>query len=383
MEEIRDFLKKRDEEGSLRILRPSLSRGAGRIKIGSKEYFDLSSNDYLGISDHSALKSASIKAIEQYGTGSSASRLLSGDSALYHELEEKVARFKGKPSALVFNSGYQGNVGILSALCNDHDAIFADKLSHASILDGIFLSEAKLFRFKHNDLEHLESLLRENRKDYKNCLIITETIFSMDGDRAPLRELVGLKNKYDCSLMVDEAHATGIFGKNGAGIVEEEGLSEDVDLIMGTFSKALGSFGAYLAGSKDLIDYLVNTCRSFIYSTALPPAVIAANIAALDIVEKEPWRRENLLKLSDYFRTGLKDAGFNPLGSSQIVPVVLGDNFKVLDSSRKLSEKGWWVLAVRPPTVAKGQSRLRFSLSASHDEKILGNLLNDIRSLGI
>ncbi len=383
MEEIKDFLKKREDGGLLRTLKPSSSRGNGRITIDSKEYFDFCSNDYLGISNHEYLKEAAAKAISRFGTGSSASRLLSGDYSLHHSLEEKVAAFKNKEAALVFNSGYQANIGILSALFAEKDAIFADKLSHASILDGIILSGAKLIRFKHNDTEHLESLLKKKRKNFKNCLIVTETVFSMDGDEAPLKKLVALKEKYNCSLMVDEAHATGIFGKNGSGIAERDGLSDKIEFIMGTFSKALGSFGAYLASSKETIDYLVNTCRSFVYSTALPPAIIAANIAALEIIEKEPQRRQKLLDQVDFFHKGLKEKNIKALGSTQIVPIVVGDNFKALDYAKTLQCKGWWMLAVRPPTVPVGQSRLRFSLSAAHDKETLTKLINDIVSLGI
>jgi len=383
MEELKRFLKKRRDEGALRTLKPLDSRANVRIVIRSKEYLDLSSNDYLGLSCHPYLKEAAIKAVGQFGVGSSASRLLSGDSVLYHDLEERTAAFKGKESALVFNSGYQANVGILSALYKKGDAIFADKLSHASILDGAILSGAKLFRFRHNDTQHLDSLLKEKRKEFKNCLIVTETVFSMDGDESPLKELVALKKRYDCAIMVDEAHATGIFGKTGSGIVERDALTGDIDLIMGTFSKALGSFGAYLAASQEVTDYLVNTCRSFIYSTALPPAVVAVNIAALEIIEREPWRREKLLDMVKFFRSGLIKKNLKILGSSQIVPLVVGDNFKAMDCALSLQDKGWWVQPIRPPTVPAGQARLRFSLSTDHDKDILEKLINDISSLGI
>ncbi|MDP2830802.1 MAG: 8-amino-7-oxononanoate synthase, partial [Candidatus Omnitrophota bacterium] len=303
---IEEFLKERQEQGLLRKLKPAALRLGGKIYFGNKEYVDLSSNDYLGLSTHPELKKAAIEATAKFGVASCASRLLSGDSELFHELEGAVARFKCKEAALVFNSGYQANVGIISSLFTRGDCIFSDRLNHASIIDGILLSQAKIFRFQHNDLEHLEAFLKKERDKFKNALIITESIFGMDGDRASLKALVGLKEKYNCRMMVDEAHATGVFGENGSGVVEEEGLSAQVDLIMGTFSKALAGFGAYLATSQSIVDYLVNTCRSFIYSTALPAAVIAGNLASLKLIKDEPHRRKKLLSMAKMLRDKLK-----------------------------------------------------------------------------
>src|SRR3989338_2603151 len=247
MAEIDEFLKERQESGLLRNLRPVSGRREGRIKVEGKEYIDFSSNDYLGLSSHPRLIKSAKKAIDEFGTSSSASRLLSGDLTLHHQLEEKIAQFKNKEAAMVFNSGYQGNLGIISALFTKGDCIFSDRLNHASIIDGILLSGARFFRFHHNDSRHLESLLKKERARYRKALIITETVFSMDGDKCLLKDLVRLKEKYNCEIMVDEAHATGIFGASGSGIVEEQGLQAQVDFIMGTFSKALGGFGAYLA----------------------------------------------------------------------------------------------------------------------------------------
>ena len=298
---------------------------------------------------------------------------MSGDLKIHHELEEKTARFKGKESVLIFNTGYQANVGIISALYRSTDAVFCDRLSHASILDGISLSGARLFRFQHNDINHLESLLKKSAGKFENRLIVTESIFSMDGDKAPLKELVELKEKFGCKIMADEAHATGIFGANGSGLVAEENLTDRVDLIMGTFSKALGSFGAYIACSKKIKDYLINTCRSFIYSTALPPCVIAANIAALEIVAKEPFRRETLLENAAYFRSRLKSKG-----QSQIVPLIVGDAETAVSLSDSLRQKGYYCLAIRPPTVPEGQSRLRFSLTYHHSKEVLDGLCSSL-----
>ena len=378
MGKIENFLKERAEEGLLRTLRPATARKAGKIYFGRKEFIDLSSNDYLGLSGHPKLIEAAKKAAEIYGVGASASRLLSGDLEIFHHLEEAVAKFKGKEAALVFNSGYQANIGILSALYGKSDCIFSDRLNHASIVDGLMLSGAKFFRFHHNDMEHLGSLLLKERPKFKNAAIITETIFSMDGDRPDLKSLVSLKDKFGCALMVDEAHATGIFGKNGSGLVEEEGLADKVDLIMGTFGKALGSFGAYLAASDEIIKYMVNKCRSFIYSTALPPPVIACNLASMDLIREEPHRRKELLKRAGYFRNALKEKGFDVKGASQIVPIITGENQATVKMAEALREKGYWVLPIRPPTVPKGQARLRFSLTFDHDSSMLERLIDDI-----
>ncbi len=378
MDEIEKFLKNRTDEGLLRQLRPISYRKGGRIYIGKREYIDFSSNDYMGLAGHPKLIEAAKDALDRFGTSSSASRLLTGDLDIHHKLEEIVAEFKNKESALTFNTGYQANIGILSSLYTKNDAIFSDRLNHASIVDGILLSRAKLFRFLHNDLNHLKSLLKSQRQKFKKALIVTETVFSMDGDRSPLKELVDLKDRYDCQIMVDEAHATGIFGKNGAGVVEEEDLANRVDLIMGTFSKALGSFGAYLATSKKVTEYLINTCRSFIYSTSLPPAVVACNLTSLELVREDGNRRKKLLAISQYFRDRLKNAGFNVKGSSQIVPIVIGENAKTLGLTKRLQEKGYWVLPIRPPTVPAGEARLRFSLTCHHDMETLQKLIEDI-----
>jgi len=380
---IEEFLKERQEQGLLRKLKPASLRLGGKIYFGNKEYVDLSSNDYLGLSTHPELKKAAIEATAKFGVASCASRLLSGDSELFHELEGAVAGFKGKEAALVFNSGYQANVGIISALFTRGDCIFSDRLNHASIIDGILLSQARIFRFQHNDPGHLEALLKKERAKFKNALIISESIFSMDGDRAPLKELVGLREKYNCQIMVDEAHATGVFGENGSGLVEEERLSARIDLIMGTFSKALAGFGAYLATSQSIVDYLLNTCRSFIYSTALPPAVIAGNLASLKLIKDEPYRRKTLLSLAKMLRDKLKEKGFCSQGASQIIPLILGDNLRAVEFAKKIQEQGYWALPVRPPTVPVGQARLRLSLSYDHNPETLNKLIDVISAIRI
>ncbi|MEW5972000.1 MAG: 8-amino-7-oxononanoate synthase, partial [Pseudomonadota bacterium] len=287
-------------ERIVRVLKPLDTRKPPFLSFHGREYVDFSSNDYLGLSNHPQLINAVKLAAEEFGVSSSASRLLSGDFKLFHQLETRVAQFKGKESALVFNSGYQANVGILSALVGRQDAVFLDKLAHASLVDGALLSGAKLFRFQHNDVTHLSILLKNQRSKFNQALIVTESVFSMDGDKALLKEIASIKEKFNCSLFVDEAHATGIFGVSGSGVVSTLGLETKVEYIMGTFSKALGSFGAYLACSQETKDFLVNNCRSFIYTTALPALVVAANICAIDLVCNEGFRRETLLDNADY-----------------------------------------------------------------------------------
>ncbi|MBN1392519.1 MAG: 8-amino-7-oxononanoate synthase [Sedimentisphaerales bacterium] len=378
MDRIEDFLAQRKTDGLLRVLKPADLRKDGKIHYNGAELFDFSSNDYLALSNHPKLKEASKRAVDSLGVSASASRLLSGDLKIHHQLEERVAEFKGKESALVFNTGYQANVGIISALHDKGDAVCCDRLSHASIIDAVRQSGAKLFRFNHNDLDHLESLLKKESNKFKNRLIVTETVFSMDGDKPPLKELVDIKDRYDCTFLVDEAHATGIFGPNGAGVVEEQGLSDRIELIMGTFSKALGSFGAYLACSEKIKQYLVNACRSFIYSTALPPPVIAANIEAINIVKDEPVRRQTLLANADYFRSRLLEEGFDVIGSSQIVPLIVADTGRAVRLSNNLQQHGFLVLPIRPPTVPQGQARLRFSLTYHHSKQLLEKLADCI-----
>ncbi len=355
MKHIKQFLEDKSHEDLLRSLKP--------LPSGSK-MVDYSSNDYLGLSKHPKLKEASIEAAGKYGTSSSASRLLSGDHDLFHQLEIKVASFKSKESALVFNSGYQANIGIIPALVKEGDVVFIDKLSHASLIDGVLLSGAKFFRFKHNNAEDLKKLLKHERGKHYNSLIITESVFSMDGDISPLSEIVALKKEYDSILYVDEAHATGIYGNNGSGVAEELGLSNDIDIIMGTFGKALGSFGAYIACSQEIKDYLINTCRSFIFSTALPLSVVAVNMKAIDIVNAEYDRRERLRQLSVYFIEKLKASGIRTSSLSHIIPVIIGENRETIEVSEFLKSGNYWVLPIRYPTVPKGESRLRFSLTS-------------------
>ena len=371
MEWIDEFLRARKEKSLLRSLRSIEKAWEGKVLIRGKELLNFSSNDYLGLSSYPSLLEESRRMQELYGTSSSASRLMSGDLSIHHLLEELVAEFKGKPAALTFGSGYLANVGIIPALCGKEDVIFSDQLNHTSIIDGVLLSGARRFPFRHNSPQHLSELLKEQRSKFKKALVVIETIYSMDGDRAAMKEIVDLKEEYDAILMVDEAHATGIFGPNGAGVVEEEGLIERVDIIMGTFGKALGSYGAYVAAGSKVISYLVNKARSLIYSTALPPSVVGANIASIKLIRDEPFRRRILLENAGYFGDLLKERGFDVRGSSQIVPVVVGENKETIKVANRLQEEGIFALPIRYPTVPEGQARIRFSVTYHHSKETL------------
>jgi len=375
MDELIRFLEQREARQTRRRLTPLDGRAPGRAILARCDYVDFSSNDYLGLSAHPAVVAAAQEALAQYGVGAGASRLMSGDLALTHALEEAAAAFKGTEAALVFTSGYQANTAVIPALVNRHDAVFADALSHASLLDGILLSRARLFRFRHNDPGDLAALLEARRGQFARALIVTESIFSMDGDRAPLRELVEVKDRYNARLYVDEAHATGIFGSHGQGCVGADGLASQVDFVMATFSKALGGLGGWLASSQLVTDYLVNAARGFIYTTALPPVILAANLASLRVCREEPGLGSLLLAKAGRFRAALQNRGWDARGECQIVPVVVGESARALELSEKLAVQGFRVLATRPPTVPEGAARLRFSLCSGHTDDQLQAVL--------
>lgn len=375
MDELTRFLEQREGQQTRRRLAPLDGRAPACVVLDGRDFVDFSSNDYLGLSGHPAVVAAAQDALTRYGVGAGASRLMSGDLAIHHALEDAVATFKETEAALVFTSGFQANTSVIPALVDRHDAVFADALSHASLLDGVQLSRAKLIRFRHNDPDDLAALLKKHRNQYRRALVVTESVFSMDGDCAPLRQLVELKDRYECRLYVDEAHATGVFGSHGQGCVGEEGLAGRVEFIMGTFSKALGGLGAYLASSRLVVDYLVNAARGFIYTTALPPVIIAANLAALRVCREEPGLGAALLAKSARFREALRERGWDARGVCQIVPIVIGESVRALELSAALAETGFRVMAVRPPTVPEGAARLRFSLSAAHTDPQLQAVL--------
>jgi 8-amino-7-oxononanoate synthase len=334
--------------------------------VEDRQVLNFCSNNYLGLANHPALREAAKEAIDRYGCGSGASRLISGNMTLHEELESKIAKLKGTEAALVFNSGFQANTGVIPVLVGEGDVILSDALNHASIIDGCRLSRAKIGVFGHGDLDELERGLK-NSPPNRRKLIVTESLFSMDGDEAPLVDIVSLAEKYGAMVMVDEAHATGVYEPNGAGIVAKLGLGERVLVQMGTLGKALGGFGAYIAGSKALRELLINRCRSFIFTTSLPPAVMAMAIAAIDLIQREPERRQTLRNNCQLLRNGLELLGYS-LGTSrsQILPLLIGDATQCMKLSEYLLQRGVFAQGIRPPTVPAGTSRLRITLMATH-----------------
>lgn len=347
-----------------------------------RRLLNFSSNNYLGLAGDDRLIQASVRAAQQYGAGSTASRLMVGNYSLYEKVESELAKWKGTKAALIFNSGYAANVGIISALVGRHDIVFSDKWNHASIIDGTILSRAEMKRYQHQDLDHLESLLKK-APVHKKKLIVTDSVFSMDGDIAPLKGLVELKEKYGAILMVDEAHSSGIYGERGEGLLQLLGIEQQVDVQMGTFSKALGSFGAYVTGKQWIIDYFINKVRSFIFTTALPPAALGSILAAISIVQQETIRRKKLQENSYYFRKKLYEIGFD-IGTSetQIVPIMIGSNELTVLFSKKLEEKGVAAVAIRPPTVPEGTARIRFSLMSTFTKEELDWTLEQVAAVG-
>ena len=372
---IESALERLKQEGLYRKLRRVDGEQGATLSVNGREVLSLCSNNYLGLANHPALREAAKQAIDRYGCGSAASRLISGNMTLHEELEEKIAALKGTEAALVFNSGFQANAGIIPALVGEGDLIFSDALNHASLIDGCRLSRAKTVVYPHLDLDRLEQGLRDAPSNGRK-LIVTETLFSMDGDEAPLDGIVDLAERYGAMVMVDEAHATGVFGPSGAGVVGKLGLTERISVQMGTLGKALGGFGAYVAGSRALREFLINRCRSFIFTTSLPPAVLAMAIAAIDLLYKEPQRRLALWHNARAMKEGLRKLGFSlGQGQSQILPLIVGDAEKCMTLSDKLLEKGLFVQGIRPPTVPPGTARLRITLMATHTHEHLHEAL--------
>ena len=355
------------------------SQDGPRVTIAGRSMLLMCSNDYLGLSNHPALRSAACAAVERYGIGSGASRHVSGTGTLHQELEDRLARFKGTEAAILFNSGYAANTGIIPAVVGEGDVILSDSLNHASIIDGCRLSKARVQVYRHKDVTHLEDLLRQGDKSGRR-LIVTDGVFSMDGDIAPLPNLVALADRHDAMLMVDDAHAAGVLGKTGRGTTEHFGLEGRVAIQMGTLGKAFGSFGAYAAGNRSLIDHLVNRSRSYIYSTSLPPAVCAASIAALDLIENDPAPRNQLWRNREYFIAGLKQIGVNfGYSESPIIPVMIGGQSQTLDATARLFDNGIFAPAIRPPTVPQGAARIRMTLTALHRTADLDAVLNALK----
>ena len=362
-------LEKIQHNGLYRSLR-SVDRTTPEVSVEGRQALLFCSNNYLGLAEHPVLAQAAADAALQYGTSSAASRLVSGNQPLHQELEDKLAAWKGTETALLFNSGYAANTGIIAALAGRGDIIFSDRLNHASIIDGALLSGARLIRYPHNDILALVRLLEQHQTDGLR-LIVTDGVFSMDGDVAPLQELADLAEQHQALLMVDDAHAGGLLGQQGRGTVDFCDVTGRVAIQMGTFGKALGSFGAYAACSKLVRESLINRSRSLIFSTSLPPAVLAASAAAVDLVQSKEGQllREQLAKNSHLLRSLLQQAGCKvPDGCTPIVPILVGDAEATTCFSARLLEEGLFVQGIRPPTVPKGTSRLRCTVMASHNQ---------------
>lgn len=370
-----------EAQGMRRHLRLCSSAQSRRCVMDNKNVLNFCSNNYLGLADDPRLIQAASQAMDQNGFGAGASRLVCGNMGPHEDLEAALACFKGTPAALVFNSGYAANTGIIPALFGRGDIIFSDRLNHASIVDGIILSRAHFKRYPHADMQALEDGLKAAGGHQKK-LIVSDTVFSMDGDTAPLKEIVALAKRYGAWVMADEAHGFGVLGENGGGLVEEMGLGARIDIQMGTLSKAAGCFGAYACGSREICDYLLNHARSFIYTTALPPALAAAAQRAVGIIRDEPERRRKLKENADYVRQGLQRKGFDTLNSTTpIIPVLVKDAFKAMEFSKRLLEKGVFVQAIRPPAVPVNGARLRITVMATHAKEDLDCLLNSMGRL--
>lgn len=358
------------------------SRCGSALEVNGESLLNFCSNDYLGLAGHPDIAAALKAGVDSYGTGSGASHLISGHSVAHQQLEEQLAEFTGRPRALLFSTGYMANLGLINALVGRHDLVLQDQLNHASLLDGGRLSRADFKRYKHSSLSNLQTQLEQSSASRK--LVVTDGVFSMDGDVAPLPEISALAAEHNAWLMVDDAHGVGVLGATGAGIVEQQHLSvEQVPILMGTLGKSFGTFGAFVAGSEALIETLIQFARSYIYTTALPPSIACATSASLKIVREEQWRRDHLNLLIKRFRAGGQQIGLQLMASdTPIQPVLINDDLRVSEISQQLREKGVMVGAIRPPTVPKGSGRLRICLSAAHSEQQVDQLLEALESVG-
>jgi 8-amino-7-oxononanoate synthase len=370
--------------GRLRELRPLEGRNGCRVRYDGRVMLNLTSNDYLGLAGDENLQRRFYGRIDersfldQYGLGAASSRLLTGDTAKSHSLEKILANSYGKPAALLYNSGYHANIGILPALCGKNDLILSDKLNHASIHDGMRLSQAGHRRYRHCDYDHLQEILERHRQDYDRVVVVSESVFSMDGDVADLRRLADLKRQYDCLLYIDEAHAVGLYGPQGLGQVEEQGVIEDVDLLVGTFGKALASIGAYVLCAEEVREYLINHSRSLIFTTALPPVVISWNQFVFQHMLGLDRERRHLALMAEQLRTDLRRHGLQTDGSTNIVPVLIGSAARAVVLAEKMQERGCLIFPVRPPAVPEGTSRFRLSLTADMQWSDLAGLAEQI-----
>ena len=381
MQPLKQNLAQRKQQGLYRKRLVMQSAQGVQMRIDGRDVLSFCSNDYLGLANHPAIKQAFIDAVGQYGVGSGSAHLVNGHSQLHHDCEAMLAEFTGRDRALLFSTGYMANLAVTSALVDRHDAIFQDKLNHASLIDAARLSDARFKRYAHNDLAQLRHLLQHSKARHR--LIMADAVFSMDGDKADARALAQIAANSDSDLMLDDAHGFGVLGEKGAGICEEAGLSQQqVPILMATLGKAAGVSGAFIAGSEDLIETLIQQARSYIFTTASPPANAAAIMQSLRIIESENWRREKLFELIDYFKTGMEALDFELMPSdTAIQPIVIGDNQRALTLSQQLFKQGIHVVAIRPPTVPQGTARLRITLSANHQKQHIDRLLKALKKI--
>jgi len=353
-----------------------------RTKINGREMIMLGSNNYLGLTNHPKIKEAAIKALKKYGTGSGGSRLLSGSFDLHEELEREIAKFKGAESAIVFNTGFMANTGTIRSIVNDRSVVINDEKNHASIVDGSLFSRARVRVFLHNDMQYLENILSSYPKS-QDKLIIVDSVYSMDGDIANLPDIHRLAKKYNAMVMIDEAHALGVLGKNGRGALEHFNMIGKIDIVMGTFSKAVGGLGGFVASKKDIVTYLKHTSREFIFSTSLPPAIIAGNIAAIKVIQNEPHLIAQLWRNISYMKNGLKNMGYD-IGNSEsaIMPVLIRDDIKTYRMAQFLDKAGIFVSPVVFPAVKESESRFRVTVIAPHTLSDLDKALEAFRKAG-
>jgi 8-amino-7-oxononanoate synthase len=371
-------LAERVQQQRLRSLNPLVPEDAVYVRKAGQRLLNFSANDYLGLSKHPALIEAAQRYTQDYGTGATASRLVTGTYEIHHQLEAKLAIACGREAALLFNSGFQANLTILSTILDRQSLVLCDRLIHNSLIQGIVASGAKFHRYAHQDLTRLEALLKKLSSQFDRVMIVSETVFSMDGDRSDIKALIQLANQYNAILYLDDAHALGVLGKNGMGLAA---FQPEIDLVVGTFGKAFGAFGAFVVCSQKVRDYLINFCPGLIYTTALPPAVIGAIEAALDLMPKLELERENLTYSAKHLRYHLHQLGYNTAASdSQIVPMILGEEAQTLDLAVWLEKQGILATAIRPPTVPSGTARLRFALSSQHHSAHLETLIQAIRT---
>ena len=366
-----NVIKKKNLHRKLIEIESSMSP---EISIGKKKYIQFASNNYLGMTTKRQVISRSSKILEKYGTGTGGSRLVTGTSDLHNKLESKIAKFKKTQDAIIFSSGYLANIGVISSIARKGDLIFSDELNHASLIDGARMSKANIIIYRHCDMTHLEDELKKIKSNVRK-IIITDSVFSMDGDIAPLDEIVSLSKRYNCISMIDEAHATGVLGKDGSGASEMFGVQKNIDICMGTLSKAVGSVGGYVAGSKVFIDFLKNRARSFIFDTSLPASNLMTSIVAIENIQKSKKLREKLFFNINSITNFLKENNFEYVSSgTPIIPIIFGSEIKTLKISKFLFDNGIYIPAVRPPSVPKGSSRIRITLMSNHTLKHINKL---------